>query len=146
MAASGPRQAASRPRVPISRRVFVRAAAGGATGTAAWSLLSARGPAASAAVGDTALQIAPAARTTGPAARIVPFGTGWLFGPAVAGSDQPAFDDGALATVTLPHTVAPLSWQDWDPSGWERIWVYRRHFDAPAGAGGMRVFLDSPRP
>jgi hypothetical protein len=44
--------------------------------------------------------------------------------------------------VTLPHTVAPLSWQNWDPSAWERLWVYRKHFVAPPGTDGMRVFLD----
>ncbi len=70
------------------------------------------------------------------------FDTGWLFGPASAGSTRPGFDDSAFATVTLPHTVAPLSWQNWDPSWWERVWVYRKHFDAPPGSGGMRVFLD----
>jgi beta-galactosidase len=77
----------------------------------------------------------------GSAARTVPFHTGWLFGTASAGSDQPGFDDSAMAAVTLPHTVVPLSWRDWDPSGWERVWVYRKHFDAP-GADGMRTFLD----
>jgi beta-galactosidase len=67
------------------------------------------------------------------------FNTGWLFGPASEGSSLPGFDDGALARVTLPHTVVPLSWQNWDPATWERVWVYRKHFDAPPG---MRVFLD----
>jgi beta-galactosidase len=146
MTAGDPRSPGSHPRVHISRRVFLRTAAGGATGTATWSLLSARGRAGGAdtrtAMNDAALQAAQPSRTSGPAARIVPFGDGWLFGPAAAGSDQPGFDDSTLATVTLPHTVAPLSWQDWDPSSWERIWVYRKHFDAPAGPGGMRVFLD----
>jgi beta-galactosidase len=65
-------------------------------------------------------------------AKTHPFDAGWLFGP----------DEGALAAVTLPHTVTPLSWQDWDPSAWERDWAYRKHFDAPPGADGMRVFLD----
>ena len=37
---------------PWSRRVFLRTAAGGTAGMAAWSLLSARGPAARAAGGD----------------------------------------------------------------------------------------------
>src|SRR5579875_3566250 len=81
----------------------------------------------------------------GPAAKTVPFNTGWLFGAAAAGSDRPGFDDSALAPVTLPHTVVPLSWRNWDPSAWERAWVYRKHFDAPApvtGAGAMRTFLD----
>ena len=71
---------------------------------------------------------------------IIPFGTGWLFGPATAGSSLPGFDDSGLQAVTLPHTVAPLSWQEWDPAAWEREWVYRKHFDAPGPAG--RVFLD----
>lgn len=71
-----------------------------------------------------------------------PFGTGWRFGPALAGSDLPDFDDSGFAGVTLPHTVVPLSWRDWDPSTWERVWMYRKRFDAPAGRDGRRVFLD----
>ncbi len=77
-----------------------------------------------------------------PAARTVSFNAGWLFGPAAAGSSLPGFDDSAFAPVTVPHTVVPLSWQNWAPSSWERAWVYRKHFDAPPGTGGMRVFLD----
>jgi beta-galactosidase len=72
----------------------------------------------------------------------VPFGAGWLFGPYADGSELPGFDDSALAPVTLPHTVAPLSWQDWDPASWEQVWVYRKRFDAPPGHHGQRVFLD----
>jgi len=72
----------------------------------------------------------------------VPFHTGWLFGLATADSAQPGFDDSGLQTVTLPHTVTPLSWRSWDPHAWEQSWVYRKHFAAPARAGGMRVFLD----
>ncbi|HWN00874.1 MAG TPA: glycoside hydrolase family 2 TIM barrel-domain containing protein, partial [Streptosporangiaceae bacterium] len=75
-----------------------------------------------------------------------PFGIGWLFGPASPGCDLPGFDDSGFAEVTLPHTVVPLSWRDWDPSAWERVWVYRKRFDAPhgamAGPGRRRVFLD----
>ena len=44
--------------------------------------------------------------------------------------------------MTLPHTVAPLSWQNWDPAAWEQVWTYRKHFDAPPGTDGMRVFPD----
>jgi beta-galactosidase len=78
---------------------------------------------------------------------VIPFGTGWLFGPAAEGSSLPGFDDSGFAAVTLPHTVTPLSWQDWDPAAWERMWVYRKHFDlpdvpGPAGPAGRRVFLD----
>jgi beta-galactosidase len=81
---------------------------------------------------------------TGPAARVIPFGTGWRFGPAAEGSTLPGFDDSGFEAVTLPHTAAPLSWQEWDPAGWERVWVYRKHFDALdlTGLPGDRVFLD----
>ncbi len=77
----------------------------------------------------------------------IPFGTGWLFGPASADSSLPGFDDSAFAAVTLPHTVTPLSWQNWNPAAWERVWTYRKHFDAPfdaplgVGGPGWRVFL-----
>jgi beta-galactosidase len=75
---------------------------------------------------------------------VIPFGTGWLFGPAAEGSSLPGFDDSGLDPVTLPHTVASLSWQDWHPAAWERVWVYRKHFDAPfeAGLEDRRMFLD----
>src|ERR1700744_4047145 len=73
---------------------------------------------------------------------IVPFNEGWLFGAYTADREQPGFDDSDLAAVTLPHTVTPLSWQEWDPAAWERTWVYRRHFDAPPGHHGRRVLLD----
>jgi len=71
----------------------------------------------------------------------MPFNTGWLFGPAAAGSTQPGFDDSQLQTVTLPHTVTPLSWRNWDPDSWQQACVYRKHFGTPAQAAGMRVFL-----
>jgi hypothetical protein len=130
-------------RALVSRRVFLRTAATGTAGAAAWSLLGA-GPAGA----DTdAAGTASSAGTRGPAARVVSFDAGWLFGPASAGSDQPGFDDSAFATVTLPHSVAPLSWQNWDPATWEKVWSYRKHFDAPPSLAGTglrapRVFLD----
>jgi beta-galactosidase len=71
-----------------------------------------------------------------------PFGTDWRFGPASAGSDLPGFDDSGFAEVILPHTVVPLSWRDWEPLAWERVWMYRKRFDAPPGADRGRVLLD----
>jgi beta-galactosidase len=76
-----------------------------------------------------------------------PLDTGWRFGPYARGSEEPEFDDRGLMTVTVPHTVARLSWRNWDPGAWEGTWIYRRRFDAPAGAGdtgadGNRVFVD----
>lgn len=79
---------------------------------------------------------------SGPATAVVGFDGGWLFGPWVDGGAAPGFDDSGMATVTLPHTVVPLSWQSWDPATWERVWLYRKHFDAPDNADGMRIFLD----
>jgi beta-galactosidase len=79
---------------------------------------------------------------SGPAAILTSFNTGWLFGASVPGGSAPGFDDSGLATVSLPHTVTPLSWQAWDPASWEQVWLYRKHFDAPAQAPGMRTFLD----
>ena len=79
---------------------------------------------------------------TGPQTRVIPFGAGWLFGPAAADSSLPGFDDSAFAPVTLPHTVTPLSWQDWKPATWERTWLYRKPSTPRAGSSGMRVFLD----
>jgi beta-galactosidase len=114
----------------LSRRQFISASGAGAAALAAWSVLGSRPPS------------AEAAPPNGPAARVLPFNSGWLFGESTPGSDQPSFDDRDLVTVTLPHTVAPLSWRNWDPSSWEQVWVYRKHFDAPADVAGMRVFLD----
>ncbi|HEY7173558.1 MAG TPA: glycoside hydrolase family 2 TIM barrel-domain containing protein, partial [Micromonosporaceae bacterium] len=57
------------------------------------------------------------------------------------GSERPNYNDSGFEPVTLPHTVAPLSWRDWNPATWERVWIYRRHFDG-AGLGGRRVLVD----
>jgi beta-galactosidase len=112
----------------LIRRQVLRAAAAGTAGAAAWSV-TACGP-----------RHGPPPRVTGP--RLIPFSTGWLFGLATAGSSQPGFDDSGLEEVTLPHTVTRLSWREWDPASWEAVWVYRKHFDAPREAAGMRVFVD----
>ncbi len=66
----------------------------------------------------------------------------WLFGGRyVTGAELPGFSESGFAAVTLPHTVTPLSWGDWDNTAWEQIWIYRRHISGPAGASG-RVFVD----
>jgi beta-galactosidase len=140
-------------RSPVARRAFLRTAAAGATGgVAAWSLAScsaeqpnpgssARPAAAGAATEGEAAAEQEAAATAavpeprnGPASVIIPLDAGWTFGPASR--------RGALAPVTLPHTVTPLSWQGWNPARWERRWLYAKTFDAPAESSGKRVFLD----
>ena len=69
------------------------------------------------------------------------FNAGWLFGGRYApGSADPGFDDREFAQITLPHTVTPLSWGNWDPASWEAVWIYRKHFRLPEGTSG-RVFV-----
>ncbi len=81
----------------------------------------------------------PAQRLT---AGVREFNTGWLFGgPYVDGAADPGYDDTLFVPITLPHTVTPLSWRDWDPATWQRAWIYRRHFDATALRQG-RLFVD----
>ena len=66
--------------------------------------------------------------------------TNWLFGGRyTAGSETSSYDDSNFAPVTVPHTVVPLSWKDWNYSAWQQVWIYRRHF---SGAG----LLDPHRP
>ena len=73
------------------------------------------------------------------------FNQDWLFGGGyVDGSADRDFDDSGFARITLPHTVTPLSWGNWDPASWEAVWVYRKHFTPPRlpGGGRGRVFVD----
>src|SRR5277367_6808449 len=123
------------PGLLVSRRVFLRTATAGVT---AWSLLGCDRPDAVTQQGTAGLAGASGSVKRGPASQTVSFDGGWLFGPNAAGSDQPGYDDSALETVTLPHTVTPLSWDNWNPLTWERTWVYRKHFDAPAHTAGLR--------
>ncbi len=56
--------------------------------------------------------------------------TSWLFGGQyTSGSESSFFDDSNFAPVTLPHTVTPLSWQNWNYLAWQQVWIYRRHFN-----------------
>ncbi len=71
----------------------------------------------------------------------------FVFGD-VSGAEQPAFDDSAWKTVSLPHT-----WNDVDSyrnyishSGGDRgeangVGWYRKHFKLPASADGQKVFV-----
>jgi beta-galactosidase len=70
------------------------------------------------------------------------YNQGWLFGgPYVSGAEAPGYPESGFTNVTLPHTVTPLSWGDWDPSAWEQIWVYRKHVNQ-SGVAADRVFID----
>ncbi|HVX06727.1 glycoside hydrolase family 2 protein [Humibacter sp.] len=62
--------------------------------------------------------------------------------PEVVGAHNAVdLDDSGWEQVTLPHTVAELGWQNWDPSRWEEVWAYRLHFATPDDAAGNRVFV-----
>ena len=94
------------------------------------------------ATAASALRTAPghaAARDAVGAQFRVPLSWNWLFGPLNRSPESTP--DAQLSTVDLPHTAVDLAWRDWDPSSWERTWLYRRHFDL-APAAGMRYFLD----
>ena len=47
----------------------------------------------------------------------------------MAGSESSFYDDSGFALVTVPHTVTPLSWRNWNASEWQQMWIYRRHFN-----------------
>lgn len=112
---------------PVSRRSFLHAAAA----LAATPVLQSWGA-------------APAPR--GPAQRLLSMDRNWLFcGRLAEEALQPAFADESFARVTLPHTVAPLSWQNWDPATWEGVYIYRRHFAIPPDLRGLRLFLHFDR-
>jgi beta-galactosidase len=77
-----------------------------------------------------------------PVAGTHPFNGGWLFGGRyVRGSADPGFADSGFAQITLPHTVTPLSWGNWDHTSWAGVWIYRKHFTVRQ-ATGSRVFAD----
>jgi len=66
--------------------------------------------------------------------------TNWLFGGQyMAGSESRFYDDSNFAPVAVPHAVTQLSWENWDYSAWQQLWIYRRHF-----TGGH--LLDPRRP
>lgn len=74
------------------------------------------------------------AQRSGPAHRAIAFDHDWQFLGKAAQPSQPL-------TVSLPHSVAKLSWQDWMPESWEDIWLYRKTFAALPDSKGLRTFL-----
>lgn len=82
----------------------------------------------------------------GPAHHFLCLDEDWLFaGKLSAAALEPGFDDSAFSRVTLPHCVTPLSWHGWNPSAWEDVWTYRRHFRIPPHLRGLRLFLHFDR-
>jgi beta-galactosidase len=64
----------------------------------------------------------------------------WLFG----GRFDPTkitTADSEFSEITLPHCVAKLSWQEWDPTSWEDVWLYRRRFSLPKEFVNRRILV-----
>lgn len=115
----------------INRRQFLKTALAGAGGLAIWPILG----------GCDGGSYTRGAR--GPAAQSIPFNTDWLFGgPVMEGSTAPEFDDSGFEQVTLPHSVTELSWREWNPESWEKVWIYRRNLSLDRDLSGKRIFLD----
>ena len=115
----------------VSRRDFLRDLATGSIGLALKPVLGWKD--------DTSRK---ASQNVGPASHRLPFDRDWLFGgklnrsPIIAVSDKRAF-----SSITLPHCVANLSWQNWDPAAWQDIWLYRKRFTTPKELRQLRIFV-----
>jgi beta-galactosidase len=117
----------------ISRRALIQASLIGGAGVAALPLL--------ALVGSMSASQPP------PTNLIFSLNTNWLFGGQYnVGSEETFYDDSGFAPVTLPHTVTPLSWRNWNVNAWQQVWIYRRHFSGGPLLGshqpGNRILVD----
>src|SRR5215471_6798865 len=118
-------------RTILSRRAFVRK---GVFGTAALALAP--------IVRWRSVAAASASAEFGPARWVLPFNRDWLFGGRLNPStDRKGANHRSFVPITLPHCVAKLSWQNWDPAAWQDLWAYRRLFTVPKEFRRSRVFL-----
>ncbi|MGM9749206.1 MAG: sugar-binding domain-containing protein, partial [Candidatus Cryptobacteroides sp.] len=73
---------------------------------------------------------------------VIPLNDNWLFGGEFQDSFyNPEFDDSGFKTVTIPHCVTGLSWQNWDVNCWQYVYGYRKHFSMPTLSSDQRVIL-----
>ncbi|HVU08970.1 MAG TPA: glycoside hydrolase family 2 TIM barrel-domain containing protein [Verrucomicrobiae bacterium] len=102
------------------------------------------------ALGTSALAVSPilnyrslaAPKSTGAARWEIPLNNDWLFGGKFSDDAvQTAFGDSAFEKISLPHSVAKLSWHNWKFSDWSDVWIYRKHFSTPENLQDRRVFL-----
>jgi beta-galactosidase len=101
----------------ISRRTLIQAGLIGGAGVAALPLISLIG------------SLSPSSEPQ-PTNLNFSLNSNWLFGGQyMAGSETSFYDDSGFALVTLPHTVTPLSWRNWNADAWQQMWIYRRHFN-----------------
>ena len=120
----------------ISRRRFVRGCAAGAAALASTSILGCHGNGPASSVQSV---------QSGPASRTIPLNE-WTFDDKkpikFEPSDAPSNTGPFGQRVTIPHSVVRLSWKDWDPAAWEKLWTYFQIFEIPPEFKGLRVFLD----
>lgn len=125
-----------------TRRQMLRAGVAGAIGA---TVMSSSSQAASPQPAATTPVATPSAANPdhAPTTTELPLIGDWRFGGRLSDrhATSPDFDDDTFTTVTLPHTVTPLSWRDWEPDAWQDVWIYRRHFDLPEEFTDRRVFL-----
>ena len=115
----------------LSRRDFVHHCALGAFALASAPVLGCR------SVGS-----GTGARRSGAASRTLNLDRDWLFGGKFTPEGIASqVNDAAFARVSIPHSVARLSWQNWDVAAWQDVWLYRRHFTLPPEWKGLRTFL-----
>src|SRR5579863_7734239 len=76
---------------------------------------------------------------SGPHQLHLPLDQEWMFCGKAAEAAQDAAATGQM--VTLPHCVAKLSWQNWDPASWQDIWRYQRHLARTHEFEGLRTFV-----
>lgn len=118
---------------PVSRRSFLH-------GAGAAAMLS---PVLASWAADAPASVSGA---RGAAKLELPLDQDWLFGGEMRnGALDPGFQDAAFSRVSLPHCPARLGWQNWQPEQWEKIWIYRRHFDLPEKSRELRYFLHFDR-
>lgn len=114
-----------------SRRAFIRTFAFGTAAVASSSLLE-----------FSILDHGFKQISYGQASHLFPLNQNWLFGGKYnADAINKSFNDSGFSKITLPHCVSKLSWQNWEPSDWEDVWIYRRHFKLPKECKGMRIFV-----
>ena len=93
---------------------------------------------ASVAASAVLLKHAYAAPMNGPATLRYSLDQDWMFAPSP--STEPLNAASALHVV-LPHTVKPLSWENWDADSWQQHWAYRREFAVPKELHNKRIFV-----
>jgi len=133
-AAGAPEERDAAARRRISRRAVLQASLIGGAGVAALPLL--------ALVGGMSRS-----GEQQPTGLTYSMNTNWLFGGQyMAGSESSFYDDSDFAPIAVPHAVSQLSWQNWDVTAWQQVWIYRRHFNGAGLLGphrpGSRIFID----